>query len=572
MSDHCSGPRAIADPLRHHRFLCVPRPGQPGHFVLVMNVFPLATPSALFSDAVDYRFRLRPVTAARRCDSRVRGERRGVRVQRHLRRSGAPRQRRPPQAGTCTLPTGGGSFRVGDEAARRTGCGSSPDADWIPFSSTWKACWHRGSGAVGVRARGRQTPRGHERASHRHRSRYRQGVRQRGWPAVGRGRGDDLPRSPVPAGAPRPTGDQELRHGPPRRPRQPRPRDRDLYNMRTRSRSATTQGLPLSIQRQPGGLRRAGREDRLAARRAGRSSVDRAAAGRLPRRGRREAVRQGQLPRGRAGRARRPPAHDLRRPLAEPRHRRHPLHGAGGGLDGPRISDGVDQATRPPSPAFPTWSPPNPNPPDRRPFSPRVGTAGGGGIINALTQEDHRPATTSGVIAVANLHAQIDGLAQQAARGGCRPLERAHLVDLLPLRGQVLGRVVDYERAAELAEQLVGDVPDNGTALLARARTQATFHRFAEALADLDAAGASAGSRHPQRGAGGHAPGGRAYARRRAAASAAERRPDFTTLGALAVLEAERGEARRRGPVRPGTSRTGASRPSRSPRWTSGAA
>ena len=35
-----------------------------------------------------------------------------------------------------------------------------------------------------------------------------------------------------------------------------------------------------------------------------------------------------------------------------------------GGLDGPRISDGVDQPTQPPSRSFPYLVPPNPNPPD----------------------------------------------------------------------------------------------------------------------------------------------------------------------------------------------------------------
>jgi hypothetical protein len=56
------------------------------------------------------------------------------------------------------------------------------------------------------------------------------------------------------------------------------------------------------------------------------------------------------------------------------------------------------------------------------------------------------------------------------------------LVDLLLLRGQVLGLIADYERADELADVLVRDAPDDGTAWLARARTRATFHRFPEAL------------------------------------------------------------------------------------------
>jgi tetratricopeptide (TPR) repeat protein len=81
-------------------------------------------------------------------------------------------------------------------------------------------------------------------------------------------------------------------------------------------------------------------------------------------------------------------------------------------------------------------------------------------------------------------------------------------------------------------------------AWLARARTRATFHRFAEALADLDAAGrrgAGQAALDTERAAILQAVGCYAEARvlRR---TAAERRPDFTTLGALAVLEAERGE------------------------------
>ena len=49
-------------------------------------------------------------------------------------------------------------------------------------------------------------------------------------------------------------------------------------------------------------------------------------------------------------------------------------------------------------------------------------------------------------------------------------MEQALLVDLLLLRGRMLGRIADYERAAELAERLVRDASDDGTAWLARAR------------------------------------------------------------------------------------------------------
>ena len=71
--------------------------------------------------------------------------------------------------------------------------------------------------------------------------------------------------------------------------------------------------------------------------------------------------------------------------------------------------------------------------------------------------EADKPTTTSGHIAVANLDAQVDGLAAQlhrarSARGGTALLTvsgAAPLVDLLLLRGQVLGRVADYERATD---------------------------------------------------------------------------------------------------------------------------
>src|SRR5215471_15744627 len=62
MSDHGSGPRATADPVIDICDLyAFPSPERPGNLVLAMNVFPFAPPTALFSDAVDYRFRLRPV-------------------------------------------------------------------------------------------------------------------------------------------------------------------------------------------------------------------------------------------------------------------------------------------------------------------------------------------------------------------------------------------------------------------------------------------------------------------------------------------------------------------------------
>src|SRR5437773_6178975 len=65
MSDHISGPRAIADPVTDITdVFAFPSPESPRHLVLIMNVFPYAGPSACFSDAVTYRFRVRSVSIA----------------------------------------------------------------------------------------------------------------------------------------------------------------------------------------------------------------------------------------------------------------------------------------------------------------------------------------------------------------------------------------------------------------------------------------------------------------------------------------------------------------------------
>ena len=64
MSDHFSGPRALADPAADITDVYTfPSPERPGHLVMVMNVFPLTAATALFSDVLSYRFRVRPVTS-----------------------------------------------------------------------------------------------------------------------------------------------------------------------------------------------------------------------------------------------------------------------------------------------------------------------------------------------------------------------------------------------------------------------------------------------------------------------------------------------------------------------------
>jgi tetratricopeptide (TPR) repeat protein len=118
------------------------------------------------------------------------------------------------------------------------------------------------------------------------------------------------------------------------------------------------------------------------------------------------------------------------------------------------------------------------------------------------------------------------------------------LVDLLILRGELLGRIRDYESASERAQVLVRAAPDDWAAWLVRARTEATWHHFADALTDLDAAtrcGADPAALDAERVIILQAL-GRHEEALALSWDAAERRPGFATLGALAVLRAERGE------------------------------
>lgn len=86
-----------------------------------------------------------------------------------------------------------------------------------------------------------------------------------------------------------------------------------------------------------------------------------------------------------------------------------------------------------------------------------------------------------GSVAIDNLNAQIASAESRLADRNAR----LSLVDLLSARGQFLGRIADYERAAEITDGLVKEVPQVADVWLARASTFATFHRFDAALADL---------------------------------------------------------------------------------------
>ena len=65
MSDHISGPRALADPIADITDVyAFPSPDRPETLVLVMDTLPFAQPSDRFSDGLVYRFRLRPLAHA----------------------------------------------------------------------------------------------------------------------------------------------------------------------------------------------------------------------------------------------------------------------------------------------------------------------------------------------------------------------------------------------------------------------------------------------------------------------------------------------------------------------------
>ncbi len=151
---------------------------------------------------------------------------------------------------------------------------------------------------------------------------------------------------------------------------------------------------------------------------------------------------------------------------------------------------------------------------------------------------------TDGTIAMLNLGAQIDALEPQVRLGRATVELRAGLVELISLRGLMLGRIADYERADEVADQLMRHAPNDARVWVARARTRAAFHRFNDALNDLDRAerlSLDAETANSERAAIYQALGryDEALALRE---HAAQRRANFENLAALAGLHAERGE------------------------------
>jgi tetratricopeptide (TPR) repeat protein len=94
---------------------------------------------------------------------------------------------------------------------------------------------------------------------------------------------------------------------------------------------------------------------------------------------------------------------------------------------------------------------------------------------------------TSGRIAVANLSALIDSLEIRRAEHPTFD-NLVVLSQLLFARGDLLGRIVDHDRAERVATEAVELSPDTGSGLYIRARLAGRFHRFEKANSLLDRA------------------------------------------------------------------------------------
>jgi len=137
VSDHISGPRALANPIADITdVFAFPSPEREGNLVLVMNTLPFAKVSNAFSEGLIYRFRVRPLTAGPGGDQApfVPGSPEFV----FDCVFSAPVRTDPrifEQEGTCTTPSGDTvSFRVNDESGGSGhGVRVFAGARWDPF-------------------------------------------------------------------------------------------------------------------------------------------------------------------------------------------------------------------------------------------------------------------------------------------------------------------------------------------------------------------------------------------------------------------------------------------------------
>ena len=141
MSDHISGPRALANAIADITdVFAFPSPDRANHLVLVMNTLPFAKVSNAFSEGLIYRFRLRPLTANAAGDQAPFSAGPEVGAEEFVFdcvfSPPTSAEAQPfEQEGTCTTPSGESvSFRVNDEdGGSGHGIRVFAGARWDPF-------------------------------------------------------------------------------------------------------------------------------------------------------------------------------------------------------------------------------------------------------------------------------------------------------------------------------------------------------------------------------------------------------------------------------------------------------
>jgi tetratricopeptide (TPR) repeat protein len=129
-----------------------------------------------------------------------------------------------------------------------------------------------------------------------------------------------------------------------------------------------------------------------------------------------------------------------------------------------------------------------------RPTHARDGGAATGAPLRPSPLSFKELPTTDSSIALGNLESDIRGGEADLAKNPRAGDRLSTLVEELTVRGQYLGRLADYFQALELADRLVTVEPMNPRSYLVRAGARGTFHRFDDALADLDKATALHGA------------------------------------------------------------------------------
>jgi hypothetical protein len=132
LSDHISGPRALAEPIADITdVFAFPSPERPGWLVLVVNTLPFAPPDARVSDGLIYRLRVRPLVSREQSEYRAPF---GVDDAEFVFDCTFSEPAASGQQGTCSTPAGEVSFDVGNESGGEgEGVRAFAGPRWDPF-------------------------------------------------------------------------------------------------------------------------------------------------------------------------------------------------------------------------------------------------------------------------------------------------------------------------------------------------------------------------------------------------------------------------------------------------------